>query len=202
MQKKLNELTIIEALSMLKNKEITAIDLVQACIDQIEKLNLETNAFVTKTFEIALEQAKESDKRYANDTNRKLEGVPFAIKDIFCTKGVLTTACSKILSNFIPPYESTITQKLWDEGAIMLGKTNMDEFAMGSSNENSVFGPCISSVKDLLNLDKKLVPGGSSGGSAVAVAVNMCLASLGTDTGGSVRQPAAFCGIVGTVYLQ
>ena len=125
-----------------------------------------------------------------------LEGLPLAIKDLFCTKGVRTTAGSKILGNFVPPYESTVTQNLWDAGAVMLGKTNMDEFAMGSSNETSAFGPVFNPWR-ASNTNANLVPGGSSGGSSAAVAADLCLAATGTDTGGSIRQPAAVTGTVG-----
>ena len=154
------------------------------------------NAFVTETPERALEMAAESDARIAKGEARALEGLPLAIKDLFCTKGVKTTAGSRILSNFVPPYESTVTQNLWDAGAVMLGKTNMDEFAMGSSNETSWFKPVINPWR-ATNSNLSLVPGGSSGGSAAAVSGDLCLAATGTDTGGSIRQPAAVSGIVG-----
>jgi aspartyl-tRNA(Asn)/glutamyl-tRNA(Gln) amidotransferase subunit A len=154
------------------------------------------NAFVTETPERALEMAKASDARIASGRARPLEGLPLAIKDLFCTKGVRTTAGSNILSNFVPPYESTVTQNLWDAGAVLLGKTNMDEFAMGSSNETSHFGPSFNPWRSRAS-NSKLVPGGSSGGSAAAVAGGLCLGATGTDTGGSIRQPAAVSGIVG-----
>jgi len=154
------------------------------------------NAFITETPERALAQAKESDERLAKGAARALEGLPIAVKDIFCTEGVLTTAGSHILDRFTPTYESTVTAKLWSAGALLLGKTNMDEFAMGSSNMTSHYGPCESPWRREGD-NRPLVPGGSSGGSAAAVAARAALAATGTDTGGSIRQPAAFCGIVG-----
>ena len=188
----LTRLTISEALDGLKKKEFTATDLVKAYAAKMES-GRKYNAYVTETIDKALEQAKVSDERYKNGTNRELEGIPLGIKDLFCTKDIRTTACSKILENFIPPYESTVTQKLLDAGAIFLGKLNMDEFAMGGSNENSCFGPAINPWSK----EVPLVAGGSSGGSAAAVAANMCAGATGTDTGGSIRQPAAFCGVTG-----
>ena len=188
----LTKLTIAEALKGLKNKEFTATELVQNYIKKMAE-GKKYNAYVTETIEQALEQAAIADERYKNGTNRELEGIPLGIKDLFCTKDIRTTACSKILENFIPPYESTVTQKLLDAGAIFLGKLNMDEFAMGGSNENSCFGPAINPWSK----DVPLVAGGSSGGSAAAVAANMCAGATGTDTGGSIRQPSAFCGVTG-----
>ena len=154
----------------------------------------ELNAFITETADIARKKAIKSDINYSKGEERYLEGIPFGIKDMFCTKGVKTTASSKMLENFIPPYESTVTQNLWDDGAILLGKLNNDEFAMGSSNETSFFG-----VKNPWKNKKNnfTVPGGSSGGSATSVAAGIGLAALGTDTGGSIRQPASFTGTVG-----
>ncbi|MDR1694481.1 MAG: Asp-tRNA(Asn)/Glu-tRNA(Gln) amidotransferase subunit GatA [Lactobacillaceae bacterium] len=189
---KLNELTIAEALKGLKRKEFSCVELASSYIKEMEKRR-GLNAYVLETTETALEQAKASDKRYANGSERAVEGVPLGIKDLFCTKGVRTTACSKILSNFVPEYESTVTQKLLDGGAAFLGKTNMDEFAMGSSNETSCFGPVVNPWKE----EEKFVPGGSSGGSAAAVAANICAGATGSDTGGSIRQPSAYCGITG-----
>lgn len=149
------------------------------------------NAYVTLCEEHAMSMAEESYNRIVNKKARPLEGIPLGIKDLFCTKNISTTACSHMLQNFIPPYESAVTKRLWDSGSILIGKTNMDEFAMGSSNENSYYGP----VKNPWNTSR--VAGGSSGGSAAAVAAGLAYAALGSDTGGSVRQPAAFCGIVG-----
>lgn len=183
-------LTIEKALSGILKKEFTSIQLTQFYINQINA-NKDINAYITFSFEKALDSAKIADENYKKGINKKLEGIPFAIKDLFCTKDVRTTAASKMLENFVPKYESTVTQKLFNQGALMLGKTNLDEFAMGSSNVTSYFG----NVKN--PIDKTLVPGGSSGGSSAAVAGNLCVASLGTDTGGSIRQPAAFTGAVG-----
>ena len=191
----LNSLTIIEAIKGLKEKTFSSIELIEAHIDAIEK-HQSLNAFITKTFDIARKQAVESDKRILNGEGRKLEGIPVAIKDIFCTENTKTTCASKILENFIPTYESTVTKKLFEQGAIMLGKTNMDEFAMGSTNVYSHFGPVINPWKKNKS-NEDLIPGGSSGGSATAVSAKMSMGAFGTDTGGSIRQPAGFCGIVG-----
>jgi aspartyl-tRNA(Asn)/glutamyl-tRNA(Gln) amidotransferase subunit A len=195
----LNELTIAEAREKLRAKEIKAAELTEACIEAIEGGNKALNAFLVVTAEKAMDAAKESDKRLGAKAKagiRALEGIPLGIKDLFCTKGVRTTAGSHILGNFEPTYESTVTQNLWDAGAVMLGKLNMDEFAMGSSNETSYFGPCINPWRTK-GSKEKLVPGGSSGGSASAVAAGLCLGATGSDTGGSIRQPAAFTGTVG-----
>lgn len=189
------KLTISEARKALKNKEISAVELTEAFLKQMES-ERKLNAFVLETPEIALEQAKASDKKYQNGTDGALEGIPLGIKDLFCTKGIRTTACSHILDGFVPPYESTVTQKLLDAGITVLGKLNMDEFAMGGSNETSYYGPVINPWK-ANNSDADLVAGGSSGGSAAAVAAHMCMAATGTDTGGSIRQPSAFCGVTG-----
>ncbi|MEK7654874.1 MAG: Asp-tRNA(Asn)/Glu-tRNA(Gln) amidotransferase subunit GatA [Pseudomonadota bacterium] len=186
--------TIHALLSKLRNKEITSVALVQTYLDEIEKQK-ELNVYITVCAESALKAANEADKRYANGTERKLEGIPLAFKDLYCTNGVRTTAASKILENFVPFYESTVTQKLLDEGAICIGKTNMDEFAMGSMTQYSHFGPTYNHLKRADG--KRLIPGGSSGGSAVAVGAHLAAGSLGSDTGGSIRQPAAFCGVVG-----
>lgn len=185
-------LTISQALDGLSKKEFSAVELTNAYLVQMEAKR-KLNAYVLETPEKALEVAKEADKRYQNGTARALEGIPLGIKDLFCTKGVRTTACSRILNNFIPPYESTVTQRLLDAGAGFLGKLNLDEFAMGGSNETSCFGAVINPWSK----ETPLVAGGSSGGSAAAVAAKMCAAATGTDTGGSIRQPAAFCGITG-----
>src|SRR5688572_6242085 len=154
------------------------------------------NAYVLETPEAAQTMAKASDERIASGKAGPLEGIPLGIKDLFCTEGVRTTACSKILGNFIPPYESTVTSQLWRDGAVMLGKLNNDEFAMGSSNETSCFGPVVNPWRRE-GSNTSLVPGGSSGGSASAVAARLCLGATATDTGGSIRQPAAFTGTVG-----
>ena len=189
----LTDLTISELLKKLKSKEISTVELTKAYIQKIENTNKQYNAYVTITAEQDLTQAKEAANRYQNGTNRPLEGIALGIKDLFCTKNVRTTACSRILDNFVPQYESTVTQHLLDDGALFLGKLNLDEFAMGGSNETSYFG----SVVNPWSKDTKLVAGGSSGGSAAAVAAKMCAAATGTDTGGSIREPAAFCGVTG-----
>jgi aspartyl-tRNA(Asn)/glutamyl-tRNA(Gln) amidotransferase subunit A len=191
----LTKLTITEALDALKSKSISSLELTKAFIEQSQKLQ-NLNAYITETFEQALEHAKIADQNYASGNARRLEGIPVAVKDLFCTKGVKTTAGSKILHNFVPTYESTVSQSIMDNGTITLGKTNMDEFAMGSANITSYFGKVISPWK-ASDSDKELVPGGSSGGSAAAVSAGLAMAALGSDTGGSVRQPAAFTGIVG-----
>ena len=154
------------------------------------------NAFVLETPDRAREMARAADARLAKGEGGPLEGLPLGVKDLFCTAGVRTTACSHILENFVPTYELTVTANLWRDGAVLLGKPNNDEFAMGSSNETSYFGPVVSPWRRR-GSEQKLVPGGSSGGSAAAVAARLCAGATGTDTGGSIRQPAAFCGIVG-----
>ena len=191
----LTELCLYEARDGLKNKSFSTKDLILDHIDAMES-SRKLNAFITETPEIALKSADLSDDNYANNTNRPLEGLPLGVKDMFCTKGVLTTASSKMLSNFIPPYESTVTDNLWNNGAILLGKLNNDEFTMGSSNETSFFGSVINPWKKN-DKQAELVPGGSSGGSAASVAAKVGVGSLGTDTGGSIRQPASFTGTVG-----
>ncbi|MDZ5762123.1 Glutamyl-tRNA(Gln) amidotransferase subunit A [Candidatus Cyrtobacter comes] len=187
---------IRELISALKIRKISAIELAKAYIERAQECR-DLNMYVYETFDLALKQAKESDERYARSREFSLDGIPIAVKDIFCTEGIRTTACSKMLENFIPPYESTVTDRLFKHGAVMIGKANMDEFAMGSSNCHSYFGAALNPWKRNDNPNLKMVPGGSSGGSAAAVAARACVASLGTDTGGSVRQPASFCGIVG-----
>jgi aspartyl-tRNA(Asn)/glutamyl-tRNA(Gln) amidotransferase subunit A len=197
----LTTLTLTEARDGLKKKSFTATELTEAFIRAIETGNGALNAYVLPTPEHALAQAKISDDRLAKDDPRPLEGIPLGHKDLFCTNGVRTTACSKILGNFVPTYESTVGANLWNAGAVMLGKLNNDEFAMGSSNETSAFGPVVSpwrrKNKDGALTDAKLVPGGSSGGSSAAVAAGLCLGATATDTGGSIRQPAALTGTVG-----
>jgi len=196
MTKKLNELTLVEALKGLENKEFTSVDLVKACFDAMDNTK-ELNMFITETRENALKQAEESDKRRAEGKALPLDGIPIAHKDMFCTKGIKTTASSKMLGEFVPEYESTVSQKLLDAGVIVLGKVSCDEFAMGGSNKTSYFGPVGNPWKDKTRLDAHIVPGGSSGGSAAVVSSYTAFGATGTDTGGSIRQPAAFCGIVG-----
>jgi aspartyl-tRNA(Asn)/glutamyl-tRNA(Gln) amidotransferase subunit A len=191
----LNNLSIADARKKLRAKEITAVELTQACNAAVQASDA-LNAFSVRTPELALAQAQAADRRLASGEAPDLCGIPLGIKDLFCTKGVASQAGSNILKGFKPEYESTVTAKLWDAGAVMLGKLNMDEFAMGSSNETSAYGPVVSPWRrDGSNT--ALTPGGSSGGSAAAVSAYLCLAATGTDTGGSIRQPAAFTGIVG-----
>lgn len=192
----LTHLTIAQALKGLENKEFTSVELTEAHIDSMQA-GKDLNAFITETPDLALEQAAQSDKRRASGDTRALDGIPLAIKDLFCTKGVKTTASSHILDNFVPRYESTVSQNLFNDGIVMLGKTSLDEFAMGSSNATSYFGNVINPWKSTSNPDAQLTPGGSSGGSASAVAARMAMGATGTDTGGSIRQPAGFCGITG-----
>ncbi|TYL48080.1 Asp-tRNA(Asn)/Glu-tRNA(Gln) amidotransferase subunit GatA [Marinomonas sp. IMCC 4694] len=175
----------------LRNKDISSIELTRLFLDRIQEIDPQLNSFITVSDELALQQAKAADTQIAAGNGGPLTGIPIAHKDLFCTQGTLTTCGSKMLYNFIPPYESTVTKQLQAAGAVMLGKTNMDEFAMGSSNENSFYG----AVKN--PWDCNTVPGGSSGGSAAAVAAGLAVAATGTDTGGSIRQPASFCGITG-----
>jgi aspartyl-tRNA(Asn)/glutamyl-tRNA(Gln) amidotransferase subunit A len=191
----LTALTLAEARAGLRGKEFSAHELATAYIAAVEEAR-PLNAYITETPQHALEMAAESDARLAKGEARSLDGIPIAVKDLFCTKGVLTTAASHILDGFRPPYESTVTEKLWEAGAVMLGKTNMDEFAMGSSNTTSHYGP-VENPWRRPGDNRPLVPGGSSGGSAAAVAAHAALAATGTDTGGSIRQPASYCGIVG-----
>ncbi len=191
----LTDLTIAEARDALAVGDITALDLAEAHLAAMaEAVGL--NAFITETPEIARTRAAESDaRRAAGNAHGPMDGIPVAIKDLFCTDGVLTTAGSHILDGFVPPYESTVTANLRDAGAVMLGKTNLDEFAMGSANVTSYYGPTKNPWQR--GDGKDLVPGGSSGGSAAAVAARIASGAIGTDTGGSIRQPASFCGIVG-----
>src|ERR1700684_2505388 len=191
----LTALTLAQARDALRKQEFSATELAEAHLAAIEGAHA-LNAFVLETPERARDMARASDARLAKGQGGPLEGIPLGIKDLFCTKGVRTTACSHILENFVPPYESTVTANLWRDGAVLLGKLNNDEFAMGSSNETSCFGP-VASPWRRRGSDTKLVPGGSSGGSAAAGAAETCLGATGTDTRGSIRQPAAFCGIVG-----
>ena len=184
----ITSLTLAQLVKNIKDKNISSEETTKAFIDRGEK-SKDLNTYITEDFSNALQKAKSFDQKPNFDL--KLPGVPIAVKDLFCTKDVKTTAGSKILNNFIPPYESTVTQNIWNEGAILLGKLNCDEFAMGSSNETSFFGNVQSPI------DKGLVPGGSSGGSASALAANLTPITIGTDTGGSIRQPASFTGTVG-----
>jgi aspartyl-tRNA(Asn)/glutamyl-tRNA(Gln) amidotransferase subunit A len=191
----LTSLTLAQARDALRGKEISAIELADAHIAAIEKARA-LNALTLETPDRARDMARAADMRLAKGEGGPIEGLPLGIKDLFCTAGTRTTACSRILENFVPTYESTVTANLWRDGAVLLGKLNNDEFAMGSSNETSFCGPVVSPWRRR-GSDVKLVPGGSSGGSAAAVAGNLCVGATGTDTGGSIRQPAAFCGIVG-----
>jgi aspartyl-tRNA(Asn)/glutamyl-tRNA(Gln) amidotransferase subunit A len=191
----LTDLTIAEARGLLAKGEVSSQDLTKAQIGAMER-HRDLNAYISETPEIALEMADASDRRRRAGEVGALEGIPVAIKDLFCTKDVLTTAGSHILDGFTPPYESTVTANMWAAGAVMLGKTNMDEFAMGSSNLTSYYGPAINPWR-IRGDNRKLVPGGSSGGSATAVAARLALGATGTDTGGSIRQPASFAGITG-----
>ncbi|MCG6894112.1 MAG: Asp-tRNA(Asn)/Glu-tRNA(Gln) amidotransferase subunit GatA [Desulfobacteraceae bacterium] len=187
----LYELTLEQAGRLLRGGEITSAELTQSVLHRIEELDAKLGAFVTVCAEQALEQAAEADRAIADGDISPLTGIPMAVKDLICTKGIPTTCSSKILENFIPPYDATVARKLRQAGAVVVGKANMDEFAMGSTTENSAFGP----TRNPWNTE--CVPGGSSGGSAAAVAADMCTAAVGSDTGGSIRQPASHCGVVG-----
>ncbi|MCC7267121.1 MAG: Asp-tRNA(Asn)/Glu-tRNA(Gln) amidotransferase subunit GatA [Caulobacteraceae bacterium] len=192
----LTSLTLKAAVDGLKARAFSSAELTQAHIDAVAAAR-DLNAFIVETPEKALEMARASDARLASGAAGPLEGVPLGIKDLFCTEGVQATAASNILKGFKPPYESTVTANLWRDGAVMLGKLNLDEFAMGSSNETSAFGNVINPWKSASSGNRALTPGGSSGGSAAAVAAQLCLGATATDTGGSIRQPAAFTGTVG-----
>ncbi|WBU52192.1 Asp-tRNA(Asn)/Glu-tRNA(Gln) amidotransferase subunit GatA [Paracoccus sp. SCSIO 75233] len=189
----LNQLTIAEARDALQAGKLSSVELTDACLSAVEG-SAPLNAFVHNTPDLAREMAKAADQRIRAGDGAPMTGIPLGVKDLFCTRGVATQAASRILEGFSPQYESTVTQNLWNAGAVMLGKLNMDEFAMGSSNETSIYGKAVNPWKAG---DKELTPGGSSGGSAAAVAADLCLAAIGTDTGGSIRQPAAFTGTVG-----
>jgi aspartyl-tRNA(Asn)/glutamyl-tRNA(Gln) amidotransferase subunit A len=188
-------LSIKNAVELMKSKALSPLDLHKAFFERA-KQQAHLNAFTVLTEEYAKTQAIESEKRYLDGINKPLDGIAVGVKDLFCTKGIESTACSNLLKGFVPEYESTVTQKLFDAGTFMIGKTNMDEFAMGSANITSARGNVINPWK-AKGSDAHLVPGGSSGGSSAAVAAKMCIASLGSDTGGSIRQPASFTGIVG-----
>jgi aspartyl-tRNA(Asn)/glutamyl-tRNA(Gln) amidotransferase subunit A len=187
----LYDLTIHEAADRLARRELSSRELTQAVLDRIHQVEERVRAYVTVTEDLALQQADEADKRIAAGNAATLTGIPAAIKDVICTKGVPTTCGSRMLKNFLPPYRAHVTERLLDAGLVMVGKANMDEFAMGSSTENSAFHPTHNPW------DLERVPGGSSGGSAAAVAASECIYALGSDTGGSIRQPGALCGVVG-----
>jgi aspartyl-tRNA(Asn)/glutamyl-tRNA(Gln) amidotransferase subunit A len=193
----LTDITIAEARDGLAGRKFSAVDLTMAHLQAIEALNPRLNAYITVSHSQALDQARAADTVLTAGQGRALTGIPLAIKDLFCTTGVRTTAGSKILGPFVPPYESTVTANLLRDGAVFLGKTNMDEFAMGSSNMTSAYGPVENPWKRRQDNTAVLVPGGSSGGSASAVAARLAMGGTGTDTGGSIRQPASFCGLVG-----
>ncbi|MEQ9335003.1 Asp-tRNA(Asn)/Glu-tRNA(Gln) amidotransferase subunit GatA [Thalassobaculum sp.] len=190
------DLDLVGARDALRAGDITSSELTAAYLARIEATK-DLNAYITVTADRAMAMAEASDARLAKGEGGALEGLPIAVKDLFCTEGVLTTAASHILDGFKPTYESTVTAKLWDAGAVMLGKTNMDEFAMGSSNGSSYYGPAVNPWRAAQDAGTRLVPGGSSGGSAAAVSGRAALAATGTDTGGSIRQPASYTGIVG-----
>jgi len=191
----LTALSLAQARAGLAARDFSATELVQAHLDAIEAAHA-LNAFILTTPAQALAMAGRSDRRLAAGEAAPLEGLPIGVKDLFCTEGIATTAASHILEGFVPPYESTVTAKLWDAGAVLIGKTNLDEFAMGSSTVTSYYEPTVNPWTPA-GAATPLVPGGSSGGSTAAVAARLCPAAIGTDTGGSIRQPAAFCGVVG-----
>ncbi|GAB4565689.1 MAG: Asp-tRNA(Asn)/Glu-tRNA(Gln) amidotransferase subunit GatA [Anaerolineae bacterium] len=187
----LHELTIHEAQERLQRRELSSVELTEALLERIYTVDNVVKAYLTVTPDEALEQARDADQRLASGEESPLLGIPLAIKDVLCTEGVPTTCGSRILENFVPPYDATVVRRLREAGAVFLGKTNTDEFAMGSSTENSAFF----TTRNPWDLSR--VPGGSSGGSAAATKADLCLGALGSDTGGSVRQPASFCGVVG-----
>jgi len=186
----LYELSIADAHTLLKQKEISSQELTQAVLHRVEAIEEKVGAYITVTNETAIEQARLADKNISEGNITPITGIPLAIKDLICTQGVRTTCGSKILDNFVPPYDATVIKKLKQAGAVIIGKANMDEFAMGSSTENSGF----KLTRNPWDLSR--IPGGSSGGSAASVSADMCLGALGSDTGGSIRQPASHCGVV------
>ncbi|MBN9511667.1 MAG: hypothetical protein J0I21_21470, partial [Alphaproteobacteria bacterium] len=190
------DLSLAAARAALRSRKVSARELTDAALTAIEALNPRINAFITVTADLAQRHAAAADVALARGEARNLTGVPLAIKDLFCTAGVRTTAASRILEPFVPPYESTVTANLLRDGAVFLGKANLDEFAMGSSNMTSAFGP-VTNPWTRQGDNRPLVPGGSSGGSAAAVAARLAFGATATDTGGSIRQPASFCGIAG-----
>ncbi|SVD84305.1 uncharacterized protein METZ01_LOCUS437159, partial [marine metagenome] len=187
----LTSLSISETRQLLMSKQVSCVELTQAYINKIESVDSTLGALITFVPDIALDQAKLADKEISAGRIAELTGIPMVIKDNICTKGIKTTCASKMLHDFIPPYNATVIDKLRGSGSILLGKANLDEFAMGSSTENSSFYPTLNPF------DHTRVPGGSSGGAAAAVAANECVFSIGSDTGGSIRQPASLCGTVG-----
>jgi aspartyl-tRNA(Asn)/glutamyl-tRNA(Gln) amidotransferase subunit A len=191
------DLTLAQARDLLVKRDLSAVELTRTYLSAVEALNPRINAYITVTAEQALAQARAAEAALAKGEAKPLTGIPLAIKDLFCTTGIRTTAASKILGEFVPPYESTVTANLLRDGAVFLGKANLDEFAMGSSNSTSAFGGVENPWSRKNDPDTALVPGGSSGGSAAAVAARLALGATATDTGGSIRQPAAFCGIAG-----
>ena len=191
MKDKLYDLTIQGASDLLQSRQVSSVELTKSVLDRIKTTDSQVKALVTVTGELALDQAKHADSSISKGLSGPLTGVPMVLKDNICTQGILTTCSSKMLQNFVPTYNATVARKLYSQGSVLVGKANLDEFAMGSSTENSAFF----STKN--PWDSSRVPGGSSGGPAAAVAANECIFSLGSDTGGSIRQPAAFCGVVG-----
>ncbi|HSO17856.1 MAG TPA: Asp-tRNA(Asn)/Glu-tRNA(Gln) amidotransferase subunit GatA [Desulfosarcina sp.] len=188
---KLNELTVEQAAGLLQKREIASVELTRAVLERIDAVDGKVGAYLTVDREGALAQAEAADRRLAEGTTAPLTGIPLGIKDLICTRGLRTTCASKILENFVPPYDATVITRLKSQGAVILGKLNMDEFAMGSTTEHSAF----QMTRNPWHLER--IPGGSSGGSAAAVAADMCIGALGSDTGGSIRQPASQCGVVG-----
>ena len=187
----LANLTVHEARGMLDRREVSSVELTGAALERIDQVDGRVGAFVTVTRDLALDQAREADRRIAAGDAAPLTGIPMQLKDNMCTRGIRTTCSSRMLESFVPPYDAAVTERLYQQGAVMVGKGNLDEFAMGSSTETSAFFPTHNPW------DLERVPGGSSGGPAAAVAAGECVYSLGSDTGGSIRQPGALCGVVG-----